>query len=128
MQKRRLISKALAALMVTTIVVIIVTLFTTTQLRAQVEGQEAPSSIHSEPVTEEGESITVVPDVGSPRPKTDFGPIDMSMFAGTSGASLAAHGQYVFVLHGNTLYQFAAEGLKLVNKVTLEEVQRLKKK
>jgi len=29
---------------------------------AQVEGQQAPSSIPSEPITEEGQAITVVPD------------------------------------------------------------------
>jgi len=41
---------------------------------AQVEGQQAPSSITSEPVTEEGQATTIVPDsnappvTGQPRP------------------------------------------------------------
>jgi len=99
--------------MVTVILVIIVTFCTTTQLRA--EGQEAPSTITSEPVTEEG-LVPVTERLGMP------------MFARTSSASIAAHGEYVFVLHDETLYQFAVESLKLVNKVTLEEVQRPKKK
>ena len=33
---------------------------------AQVEGQQAPSSITSEQLTEEGEATTVVPDVNAP--------------------------------------------------------------
>ena len=33
---------------------------------AQVEGQQAPSSIPSEPVTEEGEAITTVSDANAP--------------------------------------------------------------
>lgn len=115
MQKHRLISTTMTVLMVTVILVIIVTFCTTTQLRAQAEGQEAPSTITSEPVTEEG-LVLVTERLGMP------------MFAGTSSASIAAHGEYVFVLHDETLYQFAVESLKLVNKVTLEEVQRPKKK
>ncbi len=44
------------------------------------------------------------------------------MFAGADGGvALAAHGDYVYVLRGNTLYQFAAKNLELVKKVTLEE-------
>ncbi len=48
------------------------------------------------------------------------GPMPMGP-AGGGSVALAAHGDYVYVLRGNTLYQFAAEDLKLLNKVRLEE-------
>ena len=35
------------------------------------------------------------------------------------GASVAASGNYVYVVSGNTLYQFSVDGLKLVAKTTL---------
>jgi hypothetical protein len=35
--------------------------------------------------------------------------------------ALAVHGDYLYVVRGNTLYQFRAAGLELVKKVTLEE-------
>jgi len=38
---------------------------------AQAEGQEAPSSITSEPITEEGQAITTVPDSNTPVPRTE---------------------------------------------------------
>ncbi|OHB55173.1 MAG: hypothetical protein A2173_00390 [Planctomycetes bacterium RBG_13_44_8b] len=113
MQKRRLISITLEVLMATVIVVIIVTFYTTKHLRAQTEAREAPSSIHSEPVTKEGEAITVLPNE-----------LDMTMFDTTGGMSIAAYGDYVFVVRGNTLYQFHARDLKLVNKVDLEQTNR----
>ena len=47
------------------------------------------------------------------------GPMPMGP-GGSGGAALAAHGDYVYVLRGNTLYQFAAKDLKLLNKVRLE--------
>jgi len=34
---------------------------------------------------------------------------------------MAAQGEYVYVVRGNTLYQFQVKGLTLVKKVTLEE-------
>ncbi len=50
------------------------------------------------------------------------GPGGMPLLAPAGGGvALAAHGDYVYVLRGNTLYQFAAEGLELVKKVTLED-------
>jgi len=38
---------------------------------AQVEGQQAPSSIPSEPVAEEGQAITVVPDSNTAPPRPE---------------------------------------------------------
>ena len=38
------------------------------------------------------------------------------------GASVAASGNYVYVVSGNTLYQFSVDGLKLVAKTTLPTV------
>ena len=57
------------------------------------------------------------------RGRDEFGgPGGMPLLGGgRGGAALAVSGEYVYVLHGNTLYQFAAEDLKLVKKVTLEE-------
>jgi hypothetical protein len=43
---------------------------------------------------------------------------------GVGGASVAASGNYVYVVSGNTLYQFSVEGLKLVTKTTLPTVNR----
>ena len=40
------------------------------------------------------------------------------MFGGS--AAVAAHGDFVFVVHNNTLYQFASKDLAAVNKVALE--------
>ena len=40
------------------------------------------------------------------------------------GGSVAASGNFVYVLSGNTLYQFSADGLKLVAKTTLPTVDR----
>jgi hypothetical protein len=37
----------------------------------------------------------------------------------TGGGSVAASGNFVYVLSGNTLYQFSVDGLKLVAKTTL---------
>ncbi len=58
MQKRKLISTTLVVLMVTFIVVIIVSLFTTKQLQAGGAGEDTPSSISSEPVTQGGEATS----------------------------------------------------------------------
>ena len=44
----------------------------------------------------------------------------MGAMAG-GGAALTAHGEFVFVVRGNTLYQFLAKDLKLVKKVTLSD-------
>ena len=40
------------------------------------------------------------------------------------GASVAASGNYVYVVSGNTLFQFSVDGLKLVAKTTLPTVDR----
>jgi hypothetical protein len=37
----------------------------------------------------------------------------------TGGGSVAASGNFVYVLSGNTLYQFSVDGLKLVTKIIL---------
>jgi hypothetical protein len=39
-------------------------------------------------------------------------------------AAIAATPDYVYVVRGNTLYQFDAKDLKLLNKATLEEDER----
>lgn len=46
------------------------------------------------------------------------------MRAGGGGSSVAASGNYVYVVSGNTLYQFSVEGLKLVAKTTLPTAER----
>lgn len=43
---------------------------------------------------------------------------------GGGSASVAASGNYVYVVSGNTLFQFSVDGLKLVAKTTLPAVQR----
>ena len=48
------------------------------------------------------------------------GPARSGLFGGGS-AAMAAQGEYVYVVRGNTLYQFQVKGLTLVKKVTLEE-------
>jgi hypothetical protein len=50
------------------------------------------------------------------------------MLTGPSGSSLAANGDYVFVLRGDTLYQFSIRNLQLVGKVSLEEAERSKRR
>ena len=40
------------------------------------------------------------------------------------GSSVAAAGNYVYVVSGNTLYQFSVDGLKLVTKATLPTASR----
>ena len=40
------------------------------------------------------------------------------------GSSVAASGNYVYVISGNTLYQFSVDGLKLVAKTTLPTAER----
>ena len=46
------------------------------------------------------------------------------MRVGGGGSSVAASGNYVYVLSGNTLYQFSVDGLKLVAKTTLPTAER----
>jgi hypothetical protein len=46
------------------------------------------------------------------------------MRAGGGGSSVAASGNYVYVVSGNTLYQFSVDGLKLVAKTTLPTTER----
>jgi hypothetical protein len=43
---------------------------------------------------------------------------------GGGGGSVAASGNFVYVLSGNTLYQFSADGLKLVTKTTIPTTNR----
>jgi len=43
---------------------------------------------------------------------------------GGGGASVAASGNFVYVVSGNTLYQFSADGLKLVTKATIPTSDR----
>ena len=46
------------------------------------------------------------------------------MRMGGSSSSVAASGNYVYVVSGNTLYQFSVDGLKLVAKTTLPTASR----
>jgi len=46
------------------------------------------------------------------------------MRTGGGNASVAASGNFVYVVSGNTLYQFSVDGLKLVTKTTLPTVSR----
>jgi hypothetical protein len=43
---------------------------------------------------------------------------------GGGGSSVAASGNYVYVVSGNTLFQFSVDGLKLVAKTTLPTAER----
>ena len=46
------------------------------------------------------------------------------MRVGGGSSSVAASGNYVYVVSGNTLFQFSVDGLKLVAKTTLPTVDR----
>jgi hypothetical protein len=60
----------------------------------------------------------------APRPGQTPFPLGQSgMRMGGGGGSVAASGNFVYVLSGNTLYQFSADGLKLVAKTTLPNVR-----
>ena len=52
-----------------------------------------------------------------PPPQTRWTrPSPMMGMASSGAAAIAAAGEYVYVVQGNTLYQFSARTLKLVNK------------
>ena len=51
-------------------------------------------------------------------------PQGQGMRAGGSGASVAASGNYVYVVSGGTLYQFSVDGLKLVTKAQIPAFDR----
>ena len=60
----------------------------------------------------------------APRPgQTPFPLGQGGMRTGGNGGSIAASGNFVYVLSGNTLYQFSVDGLKLVTKTTLPNVR-----
>ena len=46
------------------------------------------------------------------------------MRTGGGNASVAASGNFVYVISGNTLYQFSVDGLRFVAKTTLPTVSR----
>lgn len=46
------------------------------------------------------------------------------MMGGGGGASIAATDKYVYILRGNTLYQYSVEGLKLLAKAELPQPPR----
>jgi hypothetical protein len=48
----------------------------------------------------------------------------MMGMGGGGGASIAATDRYVYVLRGNTLYQFSVDGLKMLAKAELPQAQR----
>jgi len=61
----------------------------------------------------------------APRPgQTPFPLGQVGGMRAGGGASVAASGNYVYVVSGNTLYQFSVDGLKLVAKTTLPTVSR----
>jgi hypothetical protein len=61
----------------------------------------------------------------APRPGPTPFPLGQGgMRMGGGSGSVAASGNYVYVLSGNTLYQFSVDGLKLVAKTTLPTVSR----
>ena len=61
----------------------------------------------------------------APRPgQTPFPLGQGGMRTGGGNASVAASGNFVYVVSGNTLYQFSVDGLKLVAKTTLPTVSR----
>jgi hypothetical protein len=62
----------------------------------------------------------------APRPGQTPFPLGQGgvMRAGGGGGSVAASGNFVYVLSGNTLYQFSVDGLKLVTKTTLPTTNR----
>ena len=56
------------------------------------------------------------------RPEGRRGPGGMFALRGMmGGVAICANESYVYVVKGNTLYQFEADGLKLVERVALEE-------
>ncbi len=72
--------------------------------------------------------------IAEPQPVPGFGPAPPGFAPGEPGRpmgrvigpvanAVAAYGDYVYVLRGNTLYQYKADGLKLVTKVTLPDDQ-----
>lgn len=122
MQARRLITMVLAVLAVTVAVVAVATLPPASTVLAQPEppseDEGAPGPMP--PLHRFGGE----PEFG-PGPGFPGGPGALSPFARAAGAAdLRIHGDHVYVLHGNTLYQFAAEDLKLVKKVSLQEEPR----
>lgn len=119
MQTRKIMSTALAVLAVTVTAIGILMLCTTSEVVAQREPDRDRESAppRRQPPPERGGQREFGPGRGG---QGRFGA--MPPLAGMrGGVALAAHGEYVYVLRGNTLYQFAAKDLKLVNKVTLEE-------
>ena len=50
--------------------------------------------------------------------------LGQGMRAGGGSASAAAYGDYVYVVTGNTLLQYYANGLRLVTRTTLPVVER----
>ena len=62
----------------------------------------------------------------APRPGQTPFPLGQGggMRTGGGGSSVAASGNYVYVVSGNTLFQFSVDGLKLVAKTTLPTVDR----
>ena len=61
----------------------------------------------------------------APRPGQGGFPLGQGgMRTGGGNASVAASGNFVYVVSGNTLYQFSVDGLKLVAKTTLPTVSR----
>ena len=59
----------------------------------------------------------------APRPGQTPFPLGQGGMKMGGGGSVAASGNYVYVLSGNTLYQFSVDGLKLVAKTTLPNVR-----
>ncbi len=61
---------------------------------------------------------------GQEAPRQGGGPGQGGGMRPASGSSVAASGNFVYVVSGNTLYQFSTDGLKLIAKTTLPTVER----
>lgn len=77
------------------------------------EGDKPPAERRRPPGFGEGRD-----NRGGMRPGMMGGPLQMLQ---NMGVGIFANEKYVYVVKGNTLYQFKAEDLTLVNKATLEE-------
>lgn len=97
-----------------------------------------PKPVFAQMSSGSNEQVTPAPNSSAPEapPPTDTNqpgrtqrrPIDMwrtsyPPMRSWGTASVAAYGDYVYVVQGNTLYQFSAKSLKLVNKTELPTIE-----
>lgn len=120
-----ILSTALATCAVTIVVIGVIALGPATQVLAQPEAQGdqgAPPDEGFQPRPQPGFQPRLGGPGGPGGPGGFGGPGFNLRTAGLrGGGALAVSGEHVFVLYGNTLYQFAADDLKLIKKVTLQQ-------